>query len=130
MIAAISGEEEREYWQRTFLAPEDVELKVIQPVLPVRVYPDAIDSHFHMDRTLRNMGLSLHGSLDEIIDNAPVDGDKRINFVGAVAIYCDPRTYPADRYLQQMPRHISVGLVFDPKHACRELRMKLASSKD
>ena len=121
LTAASLGEEEREYWQRTFLAPEDAELQEIQPALPVRVYPDAMDSHFHMDRTLRDMGLSLHGSLDEIIDNAPVDEDKRINLVGAVAIYCDPRTYPADRYLQQMPRHISVGLGFHPKHAKNSL---------
>ena len=73
MIAASLGEEEREYWQKTYLAPEDAELQEIQPALPVRVYPDAMDSHSHMDRTLRDMGLSLHGSLDEIIDNAPVD---------------------------------------------------------
>ena len=69
LIAASLGEEEREYWQRTFLAPEDAELQEIQPALPVRVYPDAMDSHFHMDRALRDMGLSLHGSLDEIIDS-------------------------------------------------------------
>ena len=61
LIAASLGEEEREYWQRTFIAPEDAELQEIQSALPVRVYPDAMDAHIHMDRTLRDISISLYG---------------------------------------------------------------------
>ena len=82
-----------------------------------RVYPEAFDSHFHLDRTLRDIGLSSHGSLEDIPNNASVEEDNTINLVGTVAIYCDPRTYPSERCLQQMPSHVSVGLGFHPKYA-------------
>lgn len=117
LIAASLAEEEREYWRKTFQAPEDTENQEIQPASPVRVYPEAFDAHFHLDRTLRDMHLPAQGSLDDIIQQAPVDENKKISLVGAVAIYCDPRTYPTDQYLQQMPQQISVGLGFHPKHA-------------
>ena len=112
LIAASLGEEEREYWLKTFKTPEETLFAV-----PVKVHPDAMDSHFHLDRTLRDMHLSPQGSLDEIINNVSVDEDEKINLVCAVAIYCDPRTYPTERYLQQIPQHIYVGLGFHPKHA-------------
>ena len=56
------------------------------------------------------MNLPFHGSFLDILTNDPVDEDNEINLVGSVAIYCDPRTYPTKRCLQQMPSHMSVGI--------------------
>ena len=53
LIAASLGEEEREYWLKTFKTPEETLFAV-----PVKVHPDAMDSHIHLDRTLRDMHLS------------------------------------------------------------------------
>ena len=117
LIAASLEEEERDYWKSNFQAPEDVEMQEVQPIPTARVDPDAFDSHFHLDRTLRDMGFSSHGSLEDILNNAPVEEDNKINLVGSVAIYCDPRTYPSERCLRQMPGHMSVGVGFHPKHA-------------
>lgn len=107
-------------------------MREYQLVNPVRANPNAMVSNFYRDRTLRDMGFSVNGSLDEIIDNAPVDEDTRINLVDAIAIYCEPRSYPTDQYLQKMPRHLSVGIEFDPKHAKNNLRRikDEASSED
>ena len=112
ILIAASLEEES-----NFQAPEDVEMQEVQPMPTACVDPDAFDSHFHLDRTLRDMGLSPHGSLEDILNNTPVEEDNKINLVGSVAIYCDPRTYPSERCLQQMPSHMSVGVGFHPKHA-------------
>ena len=46
-----------------------------------------------------------------------MDDDKRISLVGAIAIYCDPDTYPTERFLDRMPEHIGVGIGFHPRHA-------------
>ena len=63
------------------------------------------------------MNLPFHGSLLVILTNDTVDEDNEINLVYSVAIYCDPRTYPTKRCLQQMPSHMSVGIGSHPKHA-------------
>ena len=68
-----------------------------------RVYPPTFDSPFHLDITIRDMGLSFQGSSDDILSNAPVE-----DLVYSVAIYCNSRTYPRERCLQQMPNHMSV----------------------
>ena len=117
LIAASLTEEERGYWRKTFQAPEDAELQDVQPAVQQRINPEAFDSHFHLDRTLREMFLPSHGTLNDILQQAPVDEDKRISLVGAVAVYCDPITYPSESYLDRMPEHISVGIGFHPKHA-------------
>ena len=57
------------------------------------------------------MVLSFHGSSEDILSNAPVE-----DLVYSVAIYCNPRTYPQERCLQQMPSHMSVRLGFHHKH--------------
>ena len=116
-IAASLKEEERNYWKNNFRAPEEAVVIEAQLGAPVRVTPEAFDAHFHLDRTLRDMKLPFHGSLEDILINDPVDEDKKINLVGSVAIYCDPKTYPTERCLQQMPSHMSVGIGFHPKHA-------------
>ena len=85
LIAASLTEEERGYWRKTFQAPEDAELQDVQPAVQQRINPEAFDSHFHLDRTLREMFLPSHGTLNDILQQAPVDEDKRISLVGAVA---------------------------------------------
>ena len=107
LIASSLAEEKRDYYRSTFQAPEDAELQ--EPVPPVKVYPEVFDAHFHLDRFLREMNLPAQGTLDDIVQQVSVDEDKRISLIGPVAIYCDPRTYPSQRFLEAMPLHISVG---------------------
>ena len=117
LIAASLDEDEREYWKANFQSPDAVEEQDADIAAPVHTVPEAFDSHFHLDRTLRDMKLSSEGCLEDVLANAPVDEDKKINLVGSVAIYCDPRTYPTDRYLQNLPGDQLVGLGFHPKHS-------------
>ena len=116
LVAASLTEEERDYWRENFKAPSDTELQK-QQIVQQRVIPEAFDSHFHLDRTLRDMFLPADGTVDDILQQAPVDDDKRISLVGAIAIYCDPDTYPTERFLDRMPEHIGVGIGFHPRHA-------------
>ena len=116
LVAASLTEEERDYWRENFKAPSDTELQE-QQIVQRRVIPEAFDSHFHLDRTLRDMFLPADGTVDDILQQAPVDDDKRISLVGAIAIYCDPDTYPTERFLDRMPEHIGVGIGFHPRHA-------------
>ena len=89
-IAASLKEEERDYLKNNFQAPEEAVVIEFQLGAPVRVTPEALNAHFHLDRTLRDMKLPFHGSLEDILINDPVDEYKKINLVGSVAIYCDP----------------------------------------
>lgn len=114
LIAASLTEEERGYWRKNFCAPEE---NVQAPVIQQRRIPEAFDSHFHLDRTLRDMFLPASGSVDDILQQAPMEEEKRISLVGGVVIYCDPDTYPSQRFLDRLPEHISVGIGFHPKHA-------------
>lgn len=114
LIAASLTEEERSYWKKNFLAPEE---NLEAPVVRRRSIPEAFDSHFHLDRTLRDMFLPASGSVDDILQQAPMEEEKRISLVGGVVIYCDPDTYPSQRFLDRLPEHISVGIGFHPKHA-------------
>ena len=116
LVAASLTEEERDYWRENFKAPSDTELQK-QQIVQQRVIPEAFDSHFHLDRTLRDMFLPADGTVDDILQQAPMDDDKRISLVGAIAIYCDPDTYLTERFLDRMPEHIGVGIGFHPRHA-------------
>ena len=49
----------------------------------------------HCVHAVRRAETSRNGSLEDIVQRVPVD-DKKITLVGAVAIYCDPDTYPTD----------------------------------
>ena len=101
--AASLTEEERDYWRENFKAPSDTELQE-QQIVQRRVIPEAFDSHFHLDRTLRDMFLPADGTVEDILQQAPVDDDKRISLVGAIAICCDPDTYPTESL------HLKLGL--------------------
>ena len=58
-----------------------------------------------------------HKELGDIVEQAPVEEDKKISLVGAVAIYCNPFTYPSECHLDKMPEQISVGIGLHAKHA-------------
>lgn len=120
LIVASLLPEDRAYWQKTFTAPEGYleMLEEDQPASPEKILPKAFDAHFHLDRTLRELHRPTKGgTLDEILAEVPVDEDKQINLVGAVAIYCDPKTYPTDHELRRLPSHVGVGVGFHPRHA-------------
>ena len=94
LFIAASLTEESGYWRKNLLAPEGAELQDVQPAVQQRINLQAFDSHFHLGRTLREMFLPPHGTLNDILQQALVDEDKRISLVGAVATYCDPITLP------------------------------------
>ncbi|XP_053379961.1 uncharacterized protein LOC123533598 [Mercenaria mercenaria] len=114
LIAATLQEDERRYWQDNYPAPEGVEK--VQRVEPEVKLPEAFDSHFHLDRTLRKLHLS-DGTLEDIFNKVSVDNDKRVKLVGTVAVYCDPASYPSERTLSSLPEDMSVAIGFHPKHA-------------
>ena len=72
LIAASLTEEERGYWRKNFQAPEDAELQDVQPAVQQRINPEAFDSHFHLDSTLREMFHPPHGTLNAL----------RVNWIG------------------------------------------------
>lgn len=117
LVAASLTEEEREYWRANFHALDLTEEVEVQQVVSPRIDLPAFDSHFHLDRTLRKMHLPADGNVDDILQRAPVEDNKRISMVGAIAIYCDPDTYPSERYLDLLPEFIGVGIGYHPKHA-------------
>ncbi|KAL4228772.1 hypothetical protein ACF0H5_011814 [Mactra antiquata] len=80
-------------------------------------YPKAYDSHFHLDRTLKALHLVSTGTLEDILSRVIVKESKRVTLTGAVAIFCDPKTYPTEEGLADLPEHIPVGIGYHPRHA-------------
>ncbi|XP_053389778.1 uncharacterized metal-dependent hydrolase YcfH-like [Mercenaria mercenaria] len=120
LIAASLDADERQYWQDYYPVPENAE---IQPQVEAQVrLPAAFDSHFHLDRTLRKLNINPAGNLDDIINCVPVDADKKVNLVGTVAVYCDPRSYPSEQCLLDLPEDMTVAIEFHPKHAKNSVR--------
>ncbi|XP_060600969.1 uncharacterized protein LOC132754339 [Ruditapes philippinarum] len=81
LVAASLNAEEREYWKTSFPIPEGMVIDEPEEE-PAEILPEAYDSHFHLDRTLRELNLPSSGTLEDILAKVPVDHDKRIKLVG------------------------------------------------
>ena len=117
LIVAVLNQEEREYWKTNFEESTD-ECNVGQ----TSRYPAAIDSHFHLDRTLNKLGISGKGSLQDILQAILVDLDEQITLVGTVAVYCDPNTFPAPQSLLEIKPEMKVAVGLHPRHASFPVR--------
>ncbi|MES9881796.1 MAG: TatD family hydrolase [Sedimenticola sp.] len=85
-----------------------------------RRLPEAIDSHFHLDRTRTYFRLPAHTTVTDVIRQAsPCDG-MHVDLVGTVPVFCDPDTYPTLDTIKDLTRQghtVAVGL--HPKQAAR-----------
>ncbi|KAJ8306301.1 LOW QUALITY PROTEIN: hypothetical protein KUTeg_016846 [Tegillarca granosa] len=64
---------------------------------PEPKYLEVFDSHFHLDRVLRDCGLSRGGTVEDVLNQVPVRPEEKCNLIGGVQVYCDPKTYPSSR---------------------------------
>ena len=59
--------------------------------------PDAMDTHLHLDRTLRRFRLEPSTGMQEFLAKCPAPSPgQRVNLVGGVLVFCDPKTWPND----------------------------------
>ncbi|MES9902784.1 MAG: TatD family hydrolase [Sedimenticola sp.] len=75
--------------------------------------PAAFDSHFHLDRTRNRLGVGADASLATVLRRVPPPSQDAVDLVGAVAVFCDPQTYPTEaevRDLVQQGLTIAVGV--------------------
>ena len=60
--------------------------------------PLAFDSHFHWDRSLAQLRIDKRGTdFNSVCHISPVSRDRQVKVVGAVANFCDPKTYPSPK---------------------------------
>ena len=105
LISASLDEEERQYWKDSFPLSEQA-TEDTEGAIPERMeesLPMAFDSRFHLDISLRDLGLPVHGSLNDVLTAVRVNQDERVKVVGYIAVYCDPQTYPSDKSLLDLP---------------------------
>lgn len=123
LLAACLEEEDRVYWINRFQVPEGFEeferiAEVAEPEPePEPSYPEVFDSHFHLDRVLRDLGISRSGSIKDVWNHVPIKPEDKTQMVGGVHVYCDPKTYPSSRRLMDLPAGQMVAVGFHPRHA-------------
>jgi len=93
---------------------EDRRVKEESPVL----VPDAMDSHLHLDRALRRLRLDPGTGIQEFLAKCPAPAPRqRVNLVGGVLVFCDPRTWPKDPEKLRLPEGWVPAVGVHPKHA-------------
>jgi Tat protein secretion system quality control protein TatD with DNase activity len=79
--------------------------------------PDAMDSHMHLDRSLRRLRLDPSTGIQEFLTQCPAPAPKqKINLVGE-GVYCDPKSWPKDPEKLHLPEGWVVAVGAHPKHA-------------
>jgi TatD DNase family protein len=93
---------------------EDSQVRRESPVL----IPDAMDSHMHLDRSLRRLRMDPRMGIQELLARRPRPAPKqKINVVGGVLVYCDPKTWPENPEKLNLPEGWFVAVGVHPKHA-------------
>lgn len=101
-----------QYFQLEVAAQPEV-MEVIQPR-----FPDAYDSHFHLDRSRDHHSLSTTASLKQLCAKVRPNDEARVTLVGAVANFCDPDTYPTREEVAEMHHQglkICIGMHPNPR---------------
>ena len=88
-ILSLLGEDRRDKLRATFPAVEELEL------------PEAVDSHFHLDRTAHKLGLNL--DYERVASHTVSDPSHQVKVTGGVAVFCDPATYPTQEEVCNSP---------------------------
>ncbi|KAH3812411.1 hypothetical protein DPMN_140842 [Dreissena polymorpha] len=81
------------------------ELRDTFPLAEPLEWPEAWNSHFHIDRTLARAGLTEF-SLAAAANLTPGDKSYQVKLIGGVAVFCDPPSYPS---LEEVNRLKSQG---------------------
>ncbi|XP_033759474.1 uncharacterized protein LOC117341720 [Pecten maximus] len=105
LIAARNPATEREYWRTSFPAAEEVGTRT----------PRAFDAHFHLDHTLKAMGLRLDSTFQSVLDGTRMDKGNEVIVAGTCASFCDPETYPTTDSLKTLPADMEVAVGVHPK---------------
>ena len=85
---------------------------------PLSVFPDAYDSHFHLDRSRDHHHLSKTASLRQLCAKVCPKDNARVRLVGAVTNYCDPDTYPTQEEVVTLYRQgvkVCIGMHPNPR---------------
>ena len=83
-------------------------------------FPKGFDSHCHLDRTMRDLGIKT-SSLEAICQHLPAEEPYEIQLTGAVRVFCDPETYPSPDELDNwIPQGVVPVLGLHPKRALTE----------
>ena len=85
---------------------------------PLSVFPDAYDSHFHLDRSRDHHHLSKTASLRQLCAKVCPKDSARVRLVGAVTNYCDPDTYPTQEEVVTLYRQgvkVCIGMHPNPR---------------
>ena len=89
------------------------------------VLQQAIDSHFHLDRTVGKYGIFIHWQPQKTFSAYSPPGPKRpVNVIGAVEIYCDPSFYPPVPS-SDCPFKVAVDIYLDMQHPFLTLTSRL-----
>ena len=81
--------------------------------------PEAIDSHFHMDRLSKRTRTPRTDFKAAVERNTP-PGGKGVNVVGGVAVFCDPEEYPTEEEIAKLKAQGVVSTIgIHPKGASR-----------
>jgi Tat protein secretion system quality control protein TatD with DNase activity len=79
--------------------------------------PDVMDSHMHLDRSLRRLRLDPSTGIQEFLTQCPAPAPKQqINLVG-VLVYCDPKSWPKVPEKLHLPEGWVVAVGVHPKLA-------------
>jgi len=93
---------------------EDSRVSEEYPVL----VPDAMDSHLHLDRSLRSLRLDPGTGIQEFLAKCPVPAPRqRVNLVGGGLVFCDPMTWPKDPEKLRLPEGWVAAVGVHPKNA-------------
>ncbi|XP_069114375.1 uncharacterized metal-dependent hydrolase YcfH-like [Argopecten irradians] len=77
----------------------------------------AFDSHFHLDRLRNKLQLNSRAVVSDIVTRLPeTSAEVRVEVAGAVAVYCDPSTYPEEEEIQLLRQeNVRVVVGIHPK---------------
>ena len=85
---------------------------------PLSVFPDAYDSHFHLDRSRDHHHLSKTASLRQFCAKVSPKDNARVRLVGVVINYCYPDTYPTQEEVVTLYRQgvkVCIGMHPNPR---------------
>ena len=105
LFSLIDPEQAEKLW-REFPATEREDL------------PEAIDSHFHVDRLCKRVGVRPRTDLQRAMLRAREGHEAEVKFIGGVANFCDPPTYPSRDEVEELLRQgVVTAIGIHPKGA-------------
>ncbi|KAL8592947.1 hypothetical protein ACOMHN_050774 [Nucella lapillus] len=115
VISACLDPRDRGVWLQNFRG----QLHAPTPVALTDHRPRAFDAHFHLDRTLHELGLPVTQSLRAVLERTRAGPGNEVNLVGTCASFCDPESYPdCDRLLEYLPE-VTLAIGLHPKKCAR-----------